>query len=111
MLDTTKEQDMEAYLVLKDRNPETVDVIKLDPGRYSQDFNEGFLEKVDLQTKHLYFTYPDQTTPGGVIKPQLPLTEQIKTLEALQEQYKEALQGTSNDLQSLIDYLSEAGVI
>ena len=90
--ETTVEQDFDSYQVLVERVLETVGVIQLDYGQYTQDFAEcnGYRVNVELydtlpeDRKHeaLEFSYPDPNDPEPQ-EPvyQKPLSEQVKELE------------------------------
>lgn len=69
---------------LSERLPETVNVIELEFGEYSQDFATGILGRVNPETLTLEFSYPDLSDPNPETPPtpQAPLSEQVKVLEA-----------------------------
>ncbi|KKO51951.1 hypothetical protein [Paenibacillus sp. DMB20] len=71
------------YVVkLMERDPESVGIIKLEPGQYAQDFNEGSLARVNPESLKLEFIYTDPNSPQDPPPtPQPPLTEKVKQLE------------------------------
>ncbi|MFD3260831.1 hypothetical protein ACE3MQ_19745 [Paenibacillus lentus] len=81
--ETTQDDDFAAYTALAERVPETVGMIQLEYGQYSQDFSECDGFRVNPSTYELEFSYPD---PNGeeLEEPlyQLPLSEQVKSLES-----------------------------
>ncbi|QVY62999.1 hypothetical protein [Cytobacillus gottheilii] len=77
---TTFEQDVETYTSLSERNLETVDVIQLPFGAYAQDFREGRLIGVNLETKEPIFEYHNPESPDNPIVPAKPLSVQIEDL-------------------------------
>lgn len=93
--------DYEVILSLKERAKESINLLVLKDGAYAQDFTEGRLIGVDLETKMPKFEYanPDNTTEP--ITPAKPLTVQIEearaenlaTMDALAEVYELILGG------------------
>lgn len=81
VIETTVEQDFAAYAALAERVPDSVGSIQLDYGQYTQDFTEGRLDRIDLETLTPVFSYPDPAQPGGTITPPKPLTVQVAELE------------------------------
>lgn len=92
ILPTTIDQDFESYEVLKERVRDTVGVIELEYGQYSQDFAQCNGYRVNPQTLELEFSYPDPnaTEPQEPVY-QKPLTEQVKELENRQKIIQQAL--------------------
>jgi hypothetical protein len=82
VIETTVEQDFATYAALAERVPETVDHIQLAHGQYAQDFGEGRLERINLETLEPVFSYPDPEHPGGTVTPPKPLTVQVDDLKA-----------------------------
>jgi len=90
---TTKEQDFALYEVLSIYNPESVDVIELEYGQYSSDFQTANSVRVDLETGNLLFNYPVF---------EQPLSVKVNNLEAENAMLKaqnEALQQQVADLE------------
>jgi len=90
---TTKEQDFAMYEVLSIYNPESVDVIELEYGQYSSDFQTANSVRVDLETGNLLFNYPVF---------EQPLSVKVNNLEAENAMLKaqnEALQQQVADLE------------
>lgn len=82
--ETTREEDFTTYKALIERVPGTVGVIKLEYGQYQQDFERCNGYRINPDTKMIEFSYPDPNLPPEEPqKPiyQVPLSEQIKTLE------------------------------
>ncbi|SCG82731.1 hypothetical protein DW1_1158 [Proteiniborus sp. DW1] len=78
--ETTTEEDFQTYQALKERVPDTVGIIQLEYGQYSQDFIECNGYRVNLETMQLEFSYPDPNTPPEEqeIVYQNPLSEELK---------------------------------
>lgn len=75
--ESTVEQDIFAFPKLGERNRESFDFIKLSLGAYAQDFAEGRLIGVNLETKEPIFEYPDPEAPEVPIVPDKPFSESI----------------------------------
>lgn len=89
VVETTREQDFEAYTSLSKRVPETVGMIQLEYGAYEKDYDAGGrITRVDLETLKPLFTYPDPTDPETPQEPQPPLTEQVIALKTENESLK-----------------------
>ncbi|MBB6689862.1 hypothetical protein H7B90_00460 [Cohnella xylanilytica] len=91
VIETTLEQDFRAYISLAERVPETVGMLQLDYGQYSQDFMEcsGYRVDVSGNEPKLVFSYPDGTEESEEPVYQPPLSEQVmilKTTVAEQQQ-------------------------
>jgi hypothetical protein len=78
--ETTTEEDFQAYKALSERNPETVGMIQLEYGQYSQDFMECNGYRVNPETLEIEFSYPDPSQPEPIIY-QKPLSEEIADLK------------------------------
>lgn len=78
---TTIEQDITAFTALSERNRDTFDVIELEYGEYSQDFQEGRLIGVNLETKTPIFEYPNPENPSEPIVVEKPLSTEIEELK------------------------------
>ena len=79
---TTIEEDLKNYKQLSDRHQDSFEVLELEFGKYTQDFNLSVGYRVNLDTKELEFTYPNPSEPESPPVFQKPLTEQIKELES-----------------------------
>ncbi|WP_339267877.1 hypothetical protein MKY48_28160 [Paenibacillus sp. FSL W8-0187] len=89
VVETTREQDFKAYTSLSKRVPETVGMIQLEYGAYTEDYAAGGrITRVDLETLKPLFTYPDPTNPETPQEPQPPLTEQMSALKTENETLK-----------------------
>lgn len=81
--ETTQDDDFAVYIALAERVPETVGVIQLEYGQYSQDFALCNGYRVNLETLELEFSYPDPNDPEPQEPTyQPPLSEQVKSLES-----------------------------
>ncbi|WP_058303456.1 hypothetical protein [Gorillibacterium timonense] len=90
VIETSIEQDFTTYASLVERVPETVGLIQMEYGQYMQDFIEGKLDRIDLETLELLFSYPDPDQPGELYPLQKPLTTKVAELEQkLQESDRE----------------------
>jgi len=101
---TTKEQDFAMYEVLSIYNPESVDVIELEYGQYSSDFQTANSVRVDLETGNLLFNYPVF---------EQPLSVKVNNLEAENTALKaqnEALQQQVADLEMAIAAILGGGM-
>lgn len=78
----TVAEEIESYTALSERNRETFDVLELPFGAYAQDFAEGRLIGVDLETKMPKFEYINPENPTEPITTTKPLTVQIEELKA-----------------------------
>lgn len=112
--ETTTEQDFEVYTPLKDRVPDSVGMLQLAFGEYSQDFIESNGFKVDLttDTPKLVFSYPDPTNPAPEPVYQKPMSveiEELKTQLADAQTQNAGLQAqlaqTNTDMSSFMDYV------
>lgn len=80
VVETTREQDFEAYTSLSKRVPETVGMIQLEYGAYAEDYAQGgLITRVDLETLKPLFTYPDPE-PEVPQEPRKPLTTEVDEL-------------------------------
>ncbi|RKN74991.1 hypothetical protein [Paenibacillus ginsengarvi] len=82
VVETTVEQDFAAYVSLAERVPDTVGMIQLEYGQYTQDFAEASSYRVDLSGDEpaLEFQYRD---PEGNPEPEFrpPLSEEVADLK------------------------------
>lgn len=81
VVETTVQQDFEAYTELSERNPETVGVIQLAYGELSEDFTANNGVRVNLETGKLDFSYPDSNEPEAPPIYQKPLSSKVDNLE------------------------------
>jgi len=81
--ETTTEEDFQAYKALSERNPETVGMIQLEYGQYSQDFMECNGYRVNPETQQIEFSYPDPNAPldEQEIVYRKPLSKEIEDLK------------------------------
>lgn len=82
--DTTFQEDVDTYKVLKDRELFSFDFLKLEFGDYAQDFVECISYRVNPETKTLEFSYNDPNEPALEQPYQEPLSEKVKQLELAQ---------------------------
>lgn len=78
----TVDQQIATYKELSERNRDTFDVIVLEYGQYAQDFAEGRLIGVDLETKNPIFEYPNTENPTESIITDKPLSVEITELKS-----------------------------
>lgn len=103
LVETTINDDINAFRALSERNRDSFDVLELEYGQYAQDFAECNGYRVNPETKELEFSYPDPNEPEQPPVFQKALSEQIKTLELRQLQ-------TNEDLSSLMDFIISGGM-
>ncbi len=111
LLPTTIEDDFFTYSVLNERNPESVGVVQLEYGQYTQDFAESGGYRVNVETKTLEFSYPDPNAPEEPPVFQKPLTEQILQLKETQIATNRIVEGQGTSQQDLLELLIDMGVI
>lgn len=78
--ETTQEEDFATYLRLAERAPESVGMIQLEYDQYKQDFDEGVLERIDPDTKELFFNYAGPIDPEAPQEPRKPLSVEVEEL-------------------------------
>ena len=84
---STVDQDIANYPILNERYRDSFEVLEIDVGAYSQDFELTNEYKVDLDTKKLLFSYPDSNEPEVEQPYQPPISAEIAQLkERLQMQ-------------------------
>lgn len=83
VVETTVEQDFEAYVALSERVPERIGCLQLEYGEYAQDFTEcnGYRVDVSGETPSLLFSYPNPEVPEAQPVFQRPLSEQVAEQE------------------------------
>lgn len=79
VIPTTVERDIETFINLSERNPDSFDFIKLEYGQYTQDFASCNGYRVNPETKELEFSYPDPSEPEVEQPYQASLSEQVAT--------------------------------
>jgi hypothetical protein len=89
---TTIDQDIATFKVLSERNRNTFDVLKLEFGKYAQDFAECTGYKVNPTSKKLLFSY------GGEFM--IPLSEQIEEMNVQAQLFRD-------EILNLQQYVSE----
>ncbi|MCI1776587.1 MULTISPECIES: hypothetical protein [Paenibacillus] len=65
---------------LMDRDPSSVGIIKLKPRELEQDFDEGYLARVNPDTLGLEFVYLDPANPEVPQEPRKPLSVEVDEL-------------------------------
>lgn len=83
---TTREQDEAIYSPLQSYNPESVDLLELEPGQYASDFVSATSFRVNLDTLELEFEFPVYHPPltsriQAEEQKNLILQERVNTLE------------------------------
>ncbi|MNB67239.1 hypothetical protein D3C81_309240 [compost metagenome] len=83
VVETTIEQDFELFTALAERVHETVGVLQLEYGQFSEDFAQSNGFRVNLETGKLEFSYRGNqpTDPEESPVYQAPLTQRVATLE------------------------------
>lgn len=89
-----KEADQNNYVNLSQMNLDAYDFIDLEMGQHKQEFEEGYIYKVDMETKELVFNYDkiigeDEEEEDDVYR--LPISEQLEEIKARQEATEMAL--------------------
>lgn len=89
-----KEADQGNYVNLSQMNLDAYDYIDLEMGQHKQEFEEGYIYKVDTETKGLVFNYDkiigeDEEEEDDVYR--LPISEQLEEIKARQEATEMAL--------------------
>lgn len=89
-----KEADQNNYVNLSQMNLDAYDYIDLEMGQHKQEFEEGYIYKVDTETKELVFNYDkiigeDEEEEEDVYR--LPISEQLEEIKARQEATEMAL--------------------
>lgn len=77
----TVEQNIVSFSSLSERNRDTFDVLELEFGEYENDFREGQLVGVNLETREPIFEYPNPEEPSAPIITDKPLTTQISEIK------------------------------
>ncbi|QOY37986.1 hypothetical protein AWH56_010705 [Anaerobacillus isosaccharinicus] len=78
---TTVEQDFNTFVEIKNRVPETIDVIELPYGMYADDFRISNGYRVNVETKEIEFSYPDPNELEREPVYQKPLSLQVDELK------------------------------
>lgn len=91
VVETTFEQDFEAYAALAERVPATVGHIQLNFGQYSQDFMECNGYRVNPDTEEIEFSYPDPNEPGAPPVYRQPLSVEVDNIKQQQALMQQAL--------------------
>lgn len=105
VIPTTLEQDFFNYNELKDRNKETIGVIKLDYGQYAQDFATCNGYRVNLNTKQLEFSYPNPENPTEPPVFQKPLSEQVKDLKSENSILRNRVNQIDTDIAEFMEFI------
>jgi len=85
VVETTQEQDFQIYPILSERNADTIGVIKLDFGSFSEEFASCSGFHVDIETNEIIFDFtPEQITENEIKKSiEQRLVEQQKQIDEL----------------------------
>jgi hypothetical protein len=105
VIETTIEQDFEAYVSLAERVPSTVGCIQLEFGELAQDFMECNGYHVNLTTGLLEFSYPDPSDPAEPPVYRPPLSVEVTQLKADNASLTDQLAGTNADMSSFMDFI------
>lgn len=87
-IESTKEEDFEVYIELKQYDPEAIEMTTFEPGQYAEDFAKAESWMFDPVTGQIRFIYPDPDNPEVPTAPQPPLTEQVIALKTENESLK-----------------------
>lgn len=88
---------------LSERNKKDIKEYKFAIGDYEQDFNEGILDRIDIETGQLFFYYPDPDDSETPLDPQPALSKQIEALA----QENTLLKAQSNALSERADFVED----
>lgn len=81
VVETSIEEDFEAYASLAERVTDTVDMVQFIFGVHEADYLAGgVITRIDLETAEPLFTYPDPTEPETPQEPRPALSKQVETL-------------------------------
>jgi hypothetical protein len=100
---TTLDLDYEIIQPLKERVKSTIGLLEFNNDNFDQDFSICTGVRVNLDTKGLEFTYPQE---GESTEPvfQKPLTEQVTELKTENAELKQQLVQQNIDLQGFMDF-------
>jgi hypothetical protein len=100
------DHDYEVVKELNERVKESIGLLVLENGQYSQDFDECDGFRVNPETLELEFSYPDPnaTEPQELVY-QKPLTEQIMELKTENQELRAELAQTNADLVALAEII------
>ncbi|AOZ91618.1 hypothetical protein [Paenibacillus crassostreae] len=91
-VEATIESDFDRYTLLKERTIDSVGVIELEYGQYSEDFEQATRCKINPETLKLEFSYPDPNNPVPEVPIyRKPLTEEVELLKSADLDNKEAI--------------------
>lgn len=80
--ETTEDEDFAAFTPLKNRERDTVDVLRFEYGQYSEDYAAGgYIAQVNVETKEPLFVYPE-AGEGPVKTPEPALSDRVKAAES-----------------------------
>lgn len=83
VIETTREEDFEAYATLAERVPDTIGMIQFEYKEHERDRESGgYITRIDLETMEPLFTYPDSTDPETPQEPRPALSKQVDQLAA-----------------------------
>jgi len=75
------DHDYETIIDLNRRVRESISLLILSDGQYAQDFREGRLIGVNVETKVPIFEYPNPENPEEPILPDIPLSVEVDALK------------------------------
>lgn len=103
VVETTVEEDILIYSVLIERNRDSFDFIELEYGQFAQDFAQCNGFRVNLATKELEFSYPDQNEPEAPQIFRRPLSQEVEELKIEQAE-------TNTNLLELMEIVLLGGI-
>ncbi|WP_449602819.1 hypothetical protein [Paenibacillus sp. Marseille-Q9583] len=110
VVETTREQDFEAYKALAERKPESIGLIELEYSEHREDFDACNGYRVDPITGELEFSYPDPNEkPDEPQEPQYiePLSIQVAAMKSQNTLLKAQLNAQSERSDFIEDVISE----
>ena len=90
VVETTVDEDFEAYAALKERVRETVGYVQLEYGAYADNFNRNDFVRVNPDTLDIEFA-KRPTDPDEEPVYEMPLSDRLEELEARQSATEEAI--------------------
>lgn len=66
-VESTKEEDFQVYIELKQYNPDEIEMTTFKPGQYVEDFANAKSWRFDPETGQIVFIFPDPNEPDPLI--------------------------------------------
>lgn len=106
-LEPSLDRDYEKLRALNQYEKSVISLLVLHDGQYAQDFKEGRLVGVNLETKEPIFEYPNPENPSEPIVPEKPLTTQIAELKKEKDFLEVKLKANSDRTDFLEEVVTE----